>query len=191
MSRAPVLLIIIASTRPGRVGGPVAEWFAGIAREHGGFQVEVVDLRMVGLPFFDEPRHPRFGDYEHTHTKAWSATVSRGDAFVFVTPEYNHGFNAVLKNALDFLNAEWAFKPGGIVSYGGVSAGTRAAQMLKQVLSALKVVVVGEAVNIPFVAQFVTDDGSVAANDVMEGAAKAMLDELLRVAPHLQQLRPG
>lgn len=189
MSPVPVLLVIIASTRPGRVGAPVAAWFTGIAKEHGGFEVEVVDLGVVDLPFFDEPRHPRFGDYEHAHTKAWSATVRRGDAFVFVTPEYNHGFNAVLKNALDFLNAEWAFKPGGIVSYGGVSAGTRAAQMLKHVLSALKVVVVGEAVNIPFVAQFLSEDGSVAANDVMEGAAMAMLDELLRLDPHLQQLR--
>ncbi len=189
MSELPTLQIIVASTRPGRVGKPVADWFAGIARAHGGFEVEVLDLAEINLPFFDEPRHPRFHEYEHAHTLAWSATVDRGDAFVFVTPEYNHGFNAVLKNALDFLNAEWAYKPAGIVSYGGVSAGTRAAQMLKQVLSALKVVVVSEAVNIPFVGQFQSQDGSIEANEVMDGAAKAMLDEFLRIKPHVEQLR--
>lgn len=189
MSQTPTLQVIIASSRPGRVGKPVADWFSELARAHGGFAVEVVDLAEVNLPFFDEPRHPRFGEYEHTHTKNWSATISRGDAFVFVTPEYNHSFNAVLKNALDYLNAEWALKPAGIISYGGVSAGTRAAQMLKQVLSALKIMVVGEAVNIPFVSQFLTDDGIIAANEVMEGAAKAMLDELLRVVPHFEHMR--
>lgn len=189
MSQLPVLQIIVASTRPGRIGEPVANWFANVARAHGGFEVEVLDLKAINLPLFDEPRHPRFGDYVHAHTLEWSATVNRGDAFVFVTPEYNHGFNAVLKNALDYLNAEWAFKPAGIVSYGGVSAGTRAAQMLKQVLSALKVIVVSEAVNIPFVAQFLTQDNSIEANEAMDGAAKAMLDELLRVEPHVRQLR--
>jgi NAD(P)H-dependent FMN reductase len=185
----PILQIIVASTRPGRVGKPVSDWFAAQAIAHGGFQVEVVDLAVVNLPFFDEPRHPRFGDYVHDHTKQWSATISRGDAYVFVTPEYNYGFNAVLKNALDFLNKEWAYKPAGIVSYGGVAAGTRAAQMLKQVLSALKIVTVNDAVNIPFVPQFIDADGALHANEVMEQAATTMLDELQRVATHLSPLR--
>ncbi|MGZ4279573.1 MAG: NADPH-dependent FMN reductase [Solirubrobacteraceae bacterium] len=185
----PVLRIVIASTRPGRVGLPVAHWFTGIAEAHRGFDVEVSDLAELDLPFMDEPRHPRFGDYQHEHTRAWSALVSSSDAFVFVHPEYNHGFNAPLKNALDYLHAEWQHKPVGFVSYGGVAAGTRALQQLKQVVTALKMVPLVEAVNIPFVAQFIDDDGAVAANEIMEQATVAMLDELVRVEGALRPLR--
>jgi NAD(P)H-dependent FMN reductase len=171
----PTLQIIVASTRPGRVGLPVAQWILVAAQEHGGFEVELVDLAEVNLPLFDEPRHPRFQQYEHQHTRDWSATVTRGDAFVIVMPEYNYGFNAAIKNAIDYLNVEWQYKPVGLVSYGGVSAGTRAAQMLKQVLTTLKMVPIPEAVSIPFVTQFV--------------AATAMLDELLALAEALRPLR--
>ena len=183
----PHLQIVIASTRPGRVGERFARWFEGEARAHGGFDVEVVDLAEVALPFFDEPRHPRLQQYEHQHTKDWSATVSRADAFVFVAPEYNHGYNAVLKNAIDFLHNEWFDKPVGFVSYGGVASGTRMVQALKPVLLALRMVPVVESVNIPFLQQFLTEDGGVAPNDVMVASAKAMLDELARMA---KKLRP-
>lgn len=93
----PTLQIVIASTRPGRVGLPVAEWFRDIAERDGRFVVEIVDLAQVNLPFMDEPNHPRLRQYLHRHTKDWSATVDRADAFVFVMPEYNYGFNAPLK----------------------------------------------------------------------------------------------
>jgi NAD(P)H-dependent FMN reductase len=184
----PVLQVIIASTRPGRVGAPVGHWFVERAREHGGFEVELVDLAEVNLPFFDEPRRPRFGDYQHEHTKRWSRLVSRADAFVIVTPEYNYGFSAVLKNALDFLNREWADKPVGFVSYGGVSAGTRAVQMLKQVVAGLRMIPVTDAVAIPFVTQVIVD-GEVKANEVMLAAATTMLDELLRMTTAMQLVR--
>lgn len=183
-----MLQIIVASTRPGRIGKPVADWFEVQARQHGAFQIEVVDLAEVNLPFLDEPKHPRLGEYVHDHTKAWSATVSRGDAYVFVTPEYNYGFNAALKNALDFLSAEWAFKPALIVSYGGVSAGTRAAQMLKLVLGALRVTVAGD-VNIPFVGKLQQADGSIDGSDHLNESARTMLDEILRVANDTASLR--
>jgi NAD(P)H-dependent FMN reductase len=176
----PTLQIIIASTRPGRVGPSVATWFHDRAVGHGGFNVELIDLAEVNLPMFDEPKHPRFGEYVHEHTKAWSATIQRGDAFVFVIPEYNYGFNAAIKNAIDYLNREWQYKPLGFVTYGGVAAGTRAMQMLKQVTSALKLVPMTEAVNIPFVQQFLDENRVLQANQVMETAAKAMLDELAR-----------
>ena len=185
----PLLEVVLASTRPGRVGKPVADWFLAAAKQQGDFEVELVDLAEVNLPFFDEPRHPRFADYQHAHTKSWSRLVTRADAFVFITPEYNHGFNAVLKNALDYLNAEWAYKPAGIISYGGVSAGTRAAQMLKPVLSVLRMLVVPEAVNIPFVAQFLDEDGVLVPNAIMDEAAVVMLDELHRVTAHTAPLR--
>ena len=120
----PVLRVIIGSTRPGRVGPSVAEWIIERAREHGGFDVEVTDLAELNLPMYDEPNHPRLQKYVHQHTKDWSALVDGSDAFIFVMPEYNYGFNAATKNAIDYLFKEWAHKAAGIVSYGGVAAGT-------------------------------------------------------------------
>jgi NAD(P)H-dependent FMN reductase len=185
----PSLQIIIASTRPGRVGLPVAQWFQERAVAHGGFDVELVDLAEVALPFLDEPNHPRLRRYEHQHTKDWSAKVDAADAFAFVMPEYNYGFNAPLKNAIDFLNQEWRYKPVGFVSYGGVAAGTRAVQMAKQVVTTLKMTPLSEAVSIPFVRQFLDDEERLQANEVMEHAAVAMLDELVRVEAALRPLR--
>ena len=176
----PVLRIIIGSTRPGRVAPAVADWIAERAREHGGFDVQVTDLAEVNLPILDEPNHPRLHQYVHQHTKDWSALVEGSDAFVFVTPEYNYGFSAALKNAIDYLHGEWLHKPAGIVSYGGVAAGTRAAQMLKQVLTALKMMPMLEAVNIPFVHSHLDEDGRLKPTEAMEASATAMLDELLR-----------
>ncbi|GGO07092.1 reductase [Microbispora bryophytorum] len=187
----PVLQIVIASTRPGRVGLPVAEWFYERAAAQDLFEVELVDLAEVNLPFMNEPNHPRLRQYVHQHTKEWSATIERGDAFVFVTPEYNYGFNAVLKNALDYLHHEWHYKPAGFVSYGGVSAGTRAVQMLKQVVTTLKMVPLFEAVSIPFVAQLLDEEGRLQPNEVMNSAADAMVAELARLAPALRHLRPA
>jgi NAD(P)H-dependent FMN reductase len=185
----PVLLVIIGSTRPGRVGSAVADWIIDRARARGDFEVEVADLAVIDLPMFNEPKHPRLGEYVHQHTKDWSAVVSRADAIVFVIPEYNYGFNAATKNAIDYLNQEWQHKPVGIVSYGGVAAGTRATQMLKQVLSALKVVVVTDAVNIPFVHERLDENGRLKANEAMETGATAMLSELARWTPALGTLR--
>jgi NAD(P)H-dependent FMN reductase len=176
----PKLTIVIASTRPGRAGLPFAEWFAGRAQAHGGFEVQTADLAKIALPLLDEPNHPRLRQYTQQHTKDWSATVQASDAFVFVTPEYNHGYPATLKNAIDYLHQEWAYKPVGFVSYGGVAAGTRAVQQLKPVVAAVRMLPVVEAVNIPFHTQFIDDDGRVQANNVMEQAASAMLDELIR-----------
>ncbi|GAA5179994.1 NAD(P)H-dependent oxidoreductase [Rugosimonospora acidiphila] len=183
------LQIIVASTRPGRVGLPVAEWFREQAIKHGGFEIEFIDLAELKLPFMDEPNHPRLRRYTHQHTKDWSATVDRADAFVFVMPEYNYGFTAPLKNALDYLHFEWQYKPVGLVSYGGVSAGTRAAQMIKQVVTTLKMMPVFEAVSIPFVAQFLDDEGELRANEVMNSSANAMLDELAQWTAALSQVR--
>jgi NAD(P)H-dependent FMN reductase len=184
----PVLQVIIASTRPGRVGLPVGQWIYERAVAHGAFDVELVDLAEVNLPLLDEPAHPRLRQYEHQHTKDWSATIDRADAFVLVIPEYNHSFNAAIKNALDYLHHEWHFKAVGFASYGGVAAGTRALQALKPPLIALKMMPLFEAVNIPFVAQFLDDDQRLQPNQVMEEAATAMFDELARVTPQLRAL---
>ncbi len=185
----PVLRIIIGSTRPGRVGASVGAWIAERAVEHGGFDVQVTDLAELNLPFLDEPNHPRLRQYTKQHTKDWSALVAASDAFVFVTPEYNYGFNAALKNAIDFLHGEWQHKAAGIVSYGGVAAGTRATQMLKQVLTALKIMPVPEAVNIPFVAQHLDDEKRFKPTELIDASATAMLDELQRWTESMAPLR--
>lgn len=185
----PRLSIIIGSTRPGRAGLPIAQWFADRARRHGGFEIDVVDLAELNLPMLDEPNHPRLRQYTHQHTKDWSARVAGSDAFVIVTPEYNHGYSAATKNAIDYLHHEWHYKPVGFVSYGGVAAGTRAMQQLKQVVTALRMLPLTDAVNIPFHTQFLDDEGRIQANEVMEQAADAMLDELLRVEAALRPLR--
>jgi NAD(P)H-dependent FMN reductase len=185
----PTLQILIASTRPGRVGLPVAQWFRAHAEAHEGFDVEVVDLAEVALPMMNEPNHPMMRKYEHDHTKAWSATIARADAFAFVMPEYNHGMTAPLKNAIDYLHHEWNYKPVGFVSYGGVSAGLRAVQMVKQVISPLRMMATTAAVSIPFVYQLINDDGSLKANTTMDEAAVTMLDELARYEPALRALR--
>jgi NAD(P)H-dependent FMN reductase len=184
----PVLRIVIASTRPGRAGLPVANWFIEAARAHGRFDVEVTDLAELDLPFMDEPKHPRFREYTHDHTRAWSETVDASDAFVFVMPEYNFGINAPLKNAIDYLHHEWHDKPVGFVSYGGIAAGTRAVQMTKQIVSALKMLPINEAVYIPFVASRI-EDGRFNPSEVTEEAAGALLDELVRVEAALHTLR--
>jgi NAD(P)H-dependent FMN reductase len=167
----------------------VAEWFTERARQQGAFDIEVVDLAEVNLAFLDELEHPRFQGYTKEHTKRWSAQVEQADAFVFVMLEYNYGFNAPLKNALDYLNKEWAYKPVGFASYGGVAAGTGAVQMLKGVVTALKMMPLPEGVHIPFVFQFLGEDGQIYANEIMEQAADSILAELARWTLAMQQIR--
>jgi NAD(P)H-dependent FMN reductase len=186
----PTLTVVIGSTRPGRAGLPIGRWFVERARRHGGFTVEVADLAEIDLPLFDEPHHPRLGQYVHEHTKRWSERIDRADAVVFVTPEYNYGYPASVKNAIDYLHAEWQDKPVGFVSYGGVAAGTRAVQQLKQVVTTLRMVPVFESVNIPYHAQLISD-GELHATEAIDQAADAMLDELARVDEALRTLRAG
>ena len=184
------LQIITASTRPTRKGPSVAAWFLDQAERHAGFQLEPVDLAEVGLPLLDERKHPRFGEYEHAHTRAWSETVARADAFVVVTPEYDYGPPAALINALQYLVKEWAYKPMGFVSYGGVSGGTRSTNTLRMTVTTLKLMPIPEAVAIPFFGQYVSDEtGAFAPPAVQEDAARVMLDELLRWAEALRPLR--
>jgi NAD(P)H-dependent FMN reductase len=182
------LSVVIGSTRPGRVGLPVGQWFFELAKAHGKFQVELVDLKERNLPLLDEPKHPRLGEYEHEHTKAWSALVKASDAFVFVTPEYNFSAPPSLLNAFDYLFHEWAYKAAGFVSYGGQSGGIRAVQMLKQPLIAMKLVGIPESVAIPFVAQHLAD-GVFKGSESFEKSATTMLDELARWTEALSTLR--
>jgi NAD(P)H-dependent FMN reductase len=189
MSDRPLLQIFIVSTRPGRKGEAVARWFEQQARAHDRFAIEVVDLAQVNLPMLDEPEHPRLRKYQHEHTKQWSASVARADAFVFVTPEYNYSSPPSLVNAIDYLVHEWAYKPVGFVSYGGVSGGTRSVQMTKQLVTALKMMPMTEAVTLPFFAKYFNTEGGFAPDETQNKAATMMLDELLRWTNALKVLR--
>lgn len=185
----PLLQVIVASTRPGRVGLPVAAWFAAAAVEHGAFDVELVDLAEHDLPLMDEPNHPRLKKYTKAHTLRWSETVDRADAFVIVLPEYNHSFNAAIKNAIDFLHQEWADKPVAFVSYGGISGGLRAAHALREVAATMRMVPIVEGVPIPLVGTYLNDDGEFVPSEVIAAGAAPMFAELARVQGALAPLR--
>jgi NAD(P)H-dependent FMN reductase len=182
------LNIVICSTRPGRVGPIIADWFHAVAIEDSAFEVVLVDLAAYNLPVYDEPVHPRHRNYQNAHTKAWAASVGSADAFVFVTPEYNYGVPPSLLNALNYVYAEWNYKPAAFVSYGGVFGGGRAVQMAKMTLNTLKMVPIFEAVVIPFFAKQI-EAGRFAPNDVQAAAAKDMLKELNRWAHAVKPLR--
>jgi NAD(P)H-dependent FMN reductase/ribosomal protein S18 acetylase RimI-like enzyme len=184
----PILGIVIGSTRPGRVGPAVADWFAGEAEIHRTFDVRVFDLASVALPLLDEPEHPSSGIYAHDHTKRWSEMVAGADAFVFVTTEYNRGVPAPLKNALGYLYTEWSDKPAAIVSYGMTSMGLRAAESLRLTISALGMVLIPDLVAIPL-RQRLDADGHIDPDTSMTSAARAMLDALARLIPASMLLR--
>ncbi|MFC3229846.1 NADPH-dependent FMN reductase [Marinibaculum pumilum] len=179
---------VIASTRPGRVGPAVAEWFHGVAKAQGGFDAHLVDLAEFNLPIYDEPKHPRLQQYAHDHTKKWSASVAAADAFVFVVPEYNFGPTPALLNALNYVYNEWNYKPAGFVGYGGISGAMRSVHTTKLTLNVLKMVPIMEGVTVPMVAQQLKD-GAFAPNDIQSQSADAMLTELARWAAALKTMR--
>ncbi|WP_109464442.1 NADPH-dependent FMN reductase [Albibacillus kandeliae] len=183
------LKIIIGSTRPGRVGPTVANWVTRAAERHGGFDVELVDLADVGLPFLDEAKHPAQRAYEKEHTKAWSKIVDSADALVFVTPEYDFFPPATLVNALQCLSQEWKYKPAGVVCYGGISGGLRSAQELRQLIGNLGMVALPQVVPVPFVGKAIGPDGAFVPNDPMEEGAELMLKELTKWAIALLAMR--
>jgi NAD(P)H-dependent FMN reductase len=183
--------IIVASTRPGRRGRGIADAVRDRAVAHGAFEVEILDLAEINLPFLDEPHEATDGIYVHEHTREWSRRVAALDAFVIVMPEYNHGYNAPLKNALDFLYREWNHKPIGFVSYGGAAGGARSVQMIKQVVAALEMVPVAPYVLMPRVTSLVDEQGRLRDPNAIAEATDAVLDELARLANVLAPLHNG
>ena len=130
--------IIIGSTRPGRIGEAVADWVLAHSKKRSDAQFEIIDLKKFNLPLLDEPVPASMGHYSQPHTKSWAQKVAALDAFVFVTPEYNHAPPAALKNALDFIYAEWNNKAAGFVSYGS-AYGARAVEQLRLIMGELQV----------------------------------------------------
>lgn len=183
------LKVITSTVRPGRKGPVIAKWISEKAERHGEFEVEMLDLAELKLPVMTEPNHPVLAKYEFDYTKKWSQKIAEADAFVFVTAEYNHTYPAPLQNALHYLIKEWAYKAAGIVSYGGVSAGTRAYKDLKSDLSTLSTVGLVKAVHIPFFAEFINGDDTFVPNEILDKSADIMLDELAKWTKGLKVIR--
>lgn len=163
------IAVIIGSTLLGRVGPTVAEWFAKLARTDGRFEVDLVDLAEYGFPLPLGQGFPKLGQY-HPQAEAFAQRMAAADAFVFVTPEYNHGYPASLKSALDSIYVEWNFKPASFVSYGGPGGGLRALEQLRQVSAELHLHDVQATVSIPFVSHAFDEGGNL--KDA--GAAKSV-----------------
>jgi NAD(P)H-dependent FMN reductase len=188
VSTRPRIQVILGSTRQGRAGEQVARWFTDLAADRPDLDVELVDLRDWPLPFFDSPVSPKRELSDDPRVQAWAAKIAEADGFVFVTPEYNYGYPAVLKNALDTIYYEWNDKPVAFVGYGGIAGGIRAVQQLRQVVVELGLVQMHTQVIIPKVFAAFGDDGQpVDAGHAR--TASALLDQLAEWAPLLAAKR--
>jgi len=179
--------IIIGSTRPGRKGEVVARWALGIAKQRNDAEFELVDIKDYELPLLDEPMPPSMGQYTHEHTRRWSATIASFDAYVFVTPEYNHGIAGALKNAIDFLYGEWVNKAAGFIAYGGAS-GTRAVEQLRLVMAELQVATVRAQVGLSLFTDF-KDFSVFEPSRGQSNSVNALLDQVIAWGGALKTLR--
>jgi NAD(P)H-dependent FMN reductase len=171
------LAVITGSTREGRFGPRLTAWFADIARAHGVFEVEVIDLADHGFPGQLGAGHPKQGEYSD-EIAAFAQRIARADAFVFVTPEYNHGYPASLKAAIDSIYPEWAAKPAAFVAYGGASGGLRAVEQLRQVLAELHVMDIRESLALPRAQWTFFDEEGEPRDAAIEVVAKGLLGQL-------------
>jgi NAD(P)H-dependent FMN reductase len=179
--------IILGSTRPNRNGEQVARWVYDIASQRTDAEFELVDLRDYPLPHLDEPLPPSMGQYQNEHTRQWAEKIASFDGFVFVTPEYNHSTSGVLKNAIDFLYAEWNNKAAGFVSYGAVG-GARAAEHLRLVAGELQMADVRQQVALSLLTEF--ENFSVfKPGDYNRSALDTLLDQVIAWSTALAPLR--
>ncbi len=184
--------VILGSTRPGRFGDKPANWIAELAKQKTGVDVELLDLRDHELPMFNEPKSPLVmgGVYPNALVTAWAAKIAEADAFIMVTPEYNHGYSAVLKNAIDHLYPEWANKPVAFVSWG-VNGGVRAVEQLRQVIVQLSMASVQTGITIASPWLLVDEKGDLkpGALDDHAKSAEKMLDQLISWGNALKVVR--
>ncbi|MFT0848180.1 NADPH-dependent FMN reductase [Actinomycetaceae bacterium L2_0104] len=185
----PRLMIIVGSVREGRIGLPIAEWVRKAAEADGRFDVDFVDLAELDLPLMDEPNHPRLRKYTKQHTIEWSERVEAADGFILAFPEYNYSYAPAIKNALDYLNAEWNRKPVGFVNWGGNSGGTRAQAALRPVVGALGLVMTKGSVEINFPQKQLSDDAEFEPNEQQRDVLKLQLDEIVKLGEALKPLR--
>jgi NAD(P)H-dependent FMN reductase len=179
--------IIVGSTRPGRKAETVTRWVREIAARRGDAEYEIVDILDFHLPLLDEAYPPSMGQYSQLHTHAWAAAIAGFDAFVFVTPEYNHSMPGALKNAIDFLYREWNDKAAGFVSYGSVG-GARAVEQLRLVMGELKVADVRAQCALSLFTDF-ENFTTFKPQSSQEAAVEAMLNDLIPWGRALQAMR--
>ena len=181
------IAIITGSTRPGRKSEAVARWVYDIAAKRSDAAFEVVDIAAFNLPLLDEAVPPMMNQYAKPHTRAWAAKIATFDAFVFVTPEYNHSTSGALKNAIDFLFREWNDKAAGFVGYGSVG-GARAVEHLRLVMGEIKVADVRAQVALSLYTDF-ENFSTLKPGPQQEAAVNAMLDDLVPWGQALQSMR--
>ena len=179
--------IILGSTRPNRNGEQVAQWVHQIASQRSDTEFELIDLRDYPLPHLDEPLPPSLGQYQNEHTKRWAAKIASFDGFVIVTPEYNHGTSGVLKNAIDYLYAEWNNKAVGFVSYGAVG-GARAVEHLRLVAGELQMADVRQQVTLSLITEF-EHFSQFKPGDYNVGSLNTLLDQVIAWSTALAPLR--
>lgn len=167
----------------------IADAFLPVVQKHTAFETQLVDLADFNLPPFDEPNHPRLRQYIKGHTKKWSAVIDDADAFILVLPEYNFSAPGSVKNAIDFLSQEWAAKPLGFISYGGISGGLRSVDSLLPVFRALKVVALPEGVHLALYNKHIDEDGKFIVDEQMEKSVTGMLNEMARWGEALKGMR--
>lgn len=182
------LKIIHASTRDVRRGIAISKWLEKEAANYEELEVELIDLKELDLPFFNEPKHPRLKDYSFDFTKAWSAKVEEADAFIFVTCEYNYGMPATFKNAFDYLMQEWAYKPAALVGYGGIAGGVRAMEQIKLVASSPRMLAF-EGMQIPAFTKYINENEEFIPTEKHLNAAGNMFKELLHLGEGMKVLR--
>ncbi len=185
------IAVIVGSTRPGRVGDQVAAWVLDHATTHGGAHYQLVDLADLGLSRLDESIPAAMGAYQNDHTKEWAELVAGFDGFIFVTPEYNRSIPGSLKNAIDFVYSEWNNKAAGIVSYGGVVSGARAAEHLRGILAELQVASVRQQVMLSTGADFENYTTLKTPGDAHTTALETLLDQLVSWSSALKSTRAG
>ena len=182
--------VILGSTRPGRFGDKVAGWFMQHAAAHPDLSAELVDLADWPLPFFNSPVPPAMQESQDPLIVAWAHKVSAADGYVLVTPEYNHGYPAVLKNALDHVVRPWRHKPVGFLGYGGPGAGIRAVEQLRQVVIELEMIPLRQQVSIPNVYMAFDSGGALKDPTKADRQAAAVLNEIALWTHSLNHLRP-
>lgn len=181
--------VILASTRPERFGAQPARWIMELAASQSDATFELIDLAELQLPPLDEPKPAASGEYSHEHTQRWAKIVDDADGFVIVTPEYNHSYPASLKNAIDYVAAEWNYKPVAFVSYGAEAGGTRAVEHLRSLLAQLRVFDLAEQVLIPNYWTQTDEDGTWTPTDHQIHRAEDLLKAIAFWAAKLKPLR--
>jgi NAD(P)H-dependent FMN reductase len=180
--------VIVSTTRPTRVGRNIADWFMQQVASTPDVDFQIIDLAEVNLPLLDEPKSPMRGDYQHAHTKAWAKVIDEFDGFVWVTAEYNHGYPAPLKNAIDTLHKEWGKKPVAFVGYGGMG-GARAIEQLVAVACEVNMVPLSStALKIIDVWEALEENGSVKP-EYVRGDAASLVKNLIWWAKLLKGAR--